>query len=256
MRSKQSGFTLIEIAIVLVIIGLLLGGVLKGQELINSAKVKNMATDFRNIPLFIYGYQDKFRALPGDHHTVVAAIGATATLATTPITSGGLTPVACTNPTGGATCTGNGVIDGVWNTTTATDETALFWQHARLAGLAAGPTVTGDANYYPTNADGGRMGIESGAAATGGPYIQNGTITVATGAVTATVPPTFMTPTYLMCSSGILGKYAKQLDSTIDDGEPGTGSLRVLNSNHVRGAVGMGLAAVNDSASYIVCMGL
>jgi prepilin-type N-terminal cleavage/methylation domain-containing protein len=44
MRSKQSGFTLVEIAIVLVIIGLLLGGVLKGQELINSAKVKNMAT--------------------------------------------------------------------------------------------------------------------------------------------------------------------------------------------------------------------
>ena len=40
---KQSGFTLIELAIVLVIIGLLLGGVLKGQELINSAKVKNMA---------------------------------------------------------------------------------------------------------------------------------------------------------------------------------------------------------------------
>ena len=55
MHSKQSGFTLVEIAIVLVIIGLLLGGVLKGQELINSAKVKNFATDFRNIPLFIYG---------------------------------------------------------------------------------------------------------------------------------------------------------------------------------------------------------
>ena len=52
---KNRGFTLIEIAIVLVIIGLLLGGVLKGQELINSAKVKNLATDFRNIPLYIYG---------------------------------------------------------------------------------------------------------------------------------------------------------------------------------------------------------
>ncbi|MCX7173912.1 MAG: prepilin-type N-terminal cleavage/methylation domain-containing protein, partial [Proteobacteria bacterium] len=47
---KQSGFTLIEIAIVLVIIGLLLGGVLKGQELINSAKVKNFAQDFKSIP--------------------------------------------------------------------------------------------------------------------------------------------------------------------------------------------------------------
>ena len=42
---KQSVFTLIELAIVLVIIGLLLGGVLKGQELVNSAKVKNMATN-------------------------------------------------------------------------------------------------------------------------------------------------------------------------------------------------------------------
>ena len=43
MRSQQSGFTLVEIAIVLVIIGLLLGGILKGQELINSARVKNLA---------------------------------------------------------------------------------------------------------------------------------------------------------------------------------------------------------------------
>ena len=65
-KRKSSGFTLIEIAIVRVIIGLMLGGVLKGQELINSAKVKNLAGDFRNIPVFIYGYQDKFKALPGD----------------------------------------------------------------------------------------------------------------------------------------------------------------------------------------------
>ena len=58
MKKQQSGFTLVEIAIVLVIIGLLLGGVLKGQELINSAKVKNMAGDFRNLQVMIYGYQD------------------------------------------------------------------------------------------------------------------------------------------------------------------------------------------------------
>ena len=65
-RTSNRGFTLIEIAIVLVIIGLLLGGVLKGQELINNAKVKSYATDFRNIPIMIYGYQDKFKSLPGD----------------------------------------------------------------------------------------------------------------------------------------------------------------------------------------------
>ena len=48
-RRQQSGFTLVEIAIVLVIIGLLLGGILKGQELINSAKAKSFAQDFRNV---------------------------------------------------------------------------------------------------------------------------------------------------------------------------------------------------------------
>ena len=66
MKSQQSGFTLVEIAIVLVIIGLLLGGILKGQELINSAKVKNLANDYRVIPTYIYAYQDRFKTLPGD----------------------------------------------------------------------------------------------------------------------------------------------------------------------------------------------
>jgi prepilin-type N-terminal cleavage/methylation domain-containing protein len=253
MRSRQSGFTLVEIAIVLVIIGLLLGGVLKGQELINSAKVKNMAVDFRNIPLFIYGYQDKFKALPGDHAAVTTALTGSDP-ATKPPQSAGAD---CTNPA--SHCRGNGVIDGVWNTTNAAvanvTETDLFWQHVRLAGLAVGPTAVTDPNYYPTNADGGRIGIESGAAATGGPYIQNGTVG-ALGAVTAFTPPTYVTPTYLVCSSGILGKYAKQLDTTIDDGETGTGALRVLTATHVRGTVGLGTAGVNDSASYIVCLAL
>jgi prepilin-type N-terminal cleavage/methylation domain-containing protein len=77
MKSQQSGFTLVEIAIVLVIIGLLLGGILKGQELINSAKVKNIANDFRVIPTYIYAYQDKFKALPGDDKLATQHVGAT-----------------------------------------------------------------------------------------------------------------------------------------------------------------------------------
>src|SRR5258706_4661749 len=82
-RINSRGFTLIEIAIVLVIIGLLLGGVLKGQELINNAKVKRYATNFRLIPILFYGYHASFNALPGDDANVVAHIPA-ATLATTP----------------------------------------------------------------------------------------------------------------------------------------------------------------------------
>src|SRR5690242_9867181 len=66
MPRKQAGFTLIEIAIVLVIIGLLLGGVLKGQELITQAKIKNVANDFNGLTAAIYSYQDRYKRLPGD----------------------------------------------------------------------------------------------------------------------------------------------------------------------------------------------
>jgi prepilin-type N-terminal cleavage/methylation domain-containing protein len=60
MQTSQRGFTLVEIAVVLVIIGLLLGGVLKGQELINSAKVKSVVSDFRSTSTYLFSYQDKF----------------------------------------------------------------------------------------------------------------------------------------------------------------------------------------------------
>ena len=66
MKRKQTGFTLVEIAIVLVIIGLLLGGILKGQEMITQAKIKNVVADFSGISAAYYGYQDRYRAIPGD----------------------------------------------------------------------------------------------------------------------------------------------------------------------------------------------
>ncbi len=225
MKSRQSGFTLVEIAIVLVIIGLLLGGVLKGQELINSAKVKNFATDFRNIPLFIYGFQDKYKVLPGDDWNISAKI-TNATNASTPAGMGN-----------------NGRIDGNWDTVTVTDESMLFWQHVRLAGLAAGTTVVAANNtYWPVNADGGRIGIESGSSN----FIQN------------TVAGTFLQGAYVVCSTGILGKFALQLDTTMDDGNPQTGSVRVVAINHVRGAVALTTAAIQAApdTSYTVCTGI
>ena len=223
MKNNQSGFTLVEIAIVLVIIGLLLGGVLKGQELINSAKVKNFATDFRNIPLFIYGYQDKFKALPGDD----AASSKNITGANN-----------ATTPTG---VQGTGVINGAWNTTTQTDESYLFWQHVRLAGLAAGPTTVGAADYVPKNADGGIIGITSGTA----------------------TPITGLRGTYIVCSQGILGKFAKQLDITMDDGNTTTGSVQVIVNQSANQATAQAPIAnsgsgtvIDDAQSYTVCMGV
>lgn len=223
MKSHQKGFTLVEIAIVLVIIGLLLGGVLKGQELINSAKVKNFSTDFRNIPLFIYGYQDKYKALPGDDSSADKHLTG-ATKATTPSTS-----------------QGNGVIDGAWNTTTATDESYLFWQHVRLAGFASGSTTASATDYIPRNADGGIIGITSG----------------------NTTPITGLRGTYIACSQGILGKFAKQLDITLDDGNTATGSVQAManqaanQTTSVAAVPNTGTGTLMDDAtSYTVCMGL
>ena len=64
---NQQGFTLIEIAIVLVIIGLLLGGVLKGQELITSARVRNLIAHQDGVRAAYFGFPDRHRALPGDY---------------------------------------------------------------------------------------------------------------------------------------------------------------------------------------------
>jgi prepilin-type N-terminal cleavage/methylation domain-containing protein len=228
MRSKQSGFTLVEIAIVLVIIGLLLGGVLKGQELINSAKVKNFAGDIRNISTFIYAYQDRFRALPGDD------------------------PRAATNFTGGTLATvgatpGNARINGNWNSTTVTHETVLFWQHVRLAGLASGTSVVSadplDA-YYARNADGGRIGV------TGDPVFTGAAVWAAN---------------FWVCMSGVQGRFVRQLDTTLDDGNTTTGTLRVISSAaNVPPAAAVGgelatggfyatLSPVDDATLFTVC---
>ena len=67
MQRQQSGFTLIEISIVLVIIGLILGGALKGQELITSAKVRSSINQIDGVKAAYYAFQDRYRALPGDY---------------------------------------------------------------------------------------------------------------------------------------------------------------------------------------------
>ncbi|MGV8934078.1 MAG: prepilin-type N-terminal cleavage/methylation domain-containing protein [Gallionellaceae bacterium] len=243
MKNNQSGFTLIEIAIVLVIIGLLLGGVLKGQELINSAKVKNMATDFRNIPVYIYGYQDKFRSLPGDDPTIGTAN---------------------THLTGATQCTGaptivlgkcnvaNGVIDGNWNDITAASESFVFWQHIRLAGLAAGSTNTAlGAAYLPVNSAGGMIGLQSGTSCTAASATCTGALTPITDSTV-----TAIRGAYIICSAGILGKFAKQLDIQMDDGITNSGSMMAGIATAAGTPMTAATPPLDDATAYTVCMGI
>ncbi len=209
MKNTQGGFTLVEIAIVLVIIGLLLGGVLKGQELINSAKVKNLANDFRTIPTMVFAYQDKFRALPGDDRA------ASAHVAGVPLATNG---------------NGDGRIDGAWNAPTpCATESCNFWQHVRLANLAAGSTDPANPDYIPRNSEGGSIGI-TGGDPSGNNWAGN----------------------FFVCSSNIQGRFVRQLDITSDDGNTSTGSIRVIAAAD-GAAIPANLTPADDARLFAVC---
>ena len=115
MLRRQNGFTLIEIAIVLVIIGLLLGGVLKGQELITSARVRNLIAQQDGVKAAFFGFQDRFRALPGDYPAAIA--------------SANIVNI-------GATIGGNG--DGQILDVGAVHEQTIAWTHLSHAGFLTG----------------------------------------------------------------------------------------------------------------------
>jgi len=137
--NKQAGFTLVEIAIVMVIIGLLLGGVLKGQEIITNAKVKRLETDITGITAAIYSYEDRYRALPGDDKKAKTKWSLVAN-------GDGNRKIA------------KGATAHAFDSSTTDDESRLFWLHLRNAGLVAG--TTGD-QEQPSNAFNGLTGVST-----------------------------------------------------------------------------------------------
>ncbi|MBQ0719490.1 MAG: prepilin-type N-terminal cleavage/methylation domain-containing protein [Gammaproteobacteria bacterium] len=128
--SRQSGFTLVEIAIVLVIIGLILGGVLKGQVLIENAKYKSFVKQIESYRAAVYTFQDTYRGLPGDLLNV-SALDAAATAGD-----------------------GDGLIEGGFCDISG-EEVCKVWSHLRYAGIISGDPGDVDATASPTHTYGG-----------------------------------------------------------------------------------------------------
>lgn len=128
VRSKcgvKSAFSLIELSIVLVILGLLTGGILAGQSLIRAAELRSVATDIQRYNTSLHSFRDKYFGWPGDMTNATVFWGTA---------SGG-----CPNGTGTGTqtCSGNG--DGAINNFTGVFHEGLrAWQQLAVAGLIEG----------------------------------------------------------------------------------------------------------------------
>lgn len=221
---RQAGFTLVEIAIVLVIIGLLLGGILKGQEMITQAKIKNVINDFNGISAAIYSYQDRYRALPGDEQNAntVARWGAAAF-------GGDGNGTFCRTATCAATAVYNTVPTAA--ATATTDESNLFWLHLRLSGFVPGPTSGIAAIQQPSNAVNGILGVQT----TGMGFTSN-----------------------IVCTSNLPDKVAIAIDTQMDDGASATGVVRAMLQTGPNQATGTAATAYAETGTnqYLACKNL
>lgn len=218
MTKKQSGFTLIEIAIVLVIIGLLLGGVLQGQQLIENSRVRNAVNGINGTAAAAFAYVDRYGRFPGDDAGALPARGAS-----WPANAAGNSDGALAGTTA--------------NTFAGVSEVGFFWQNLRSGGFVAGNPATTLAQALPSNAFGGLIGVSGVNMMSGG---------------TPTATPLAGNK---VCLSQVPGTAAIALDTQLDDGASATGRFRA--SAGASGANttpnGTAVATYSEDLIYTVC---
>lgn len=124
---KRNGFTLVELSIVLVIIGLLVGGIMAGQSLIRNAELATVTAEIDKFKKATVQFREQYQALPGDMSDATNYWGAQHA-----------TPATCatTASTSALTCNGDG--NGLVNVATGAHETFRYWQHLANAGFIEG----------------------------------------------------------------------------------------------------------------------
>lgn len=216
----QEGFTLVELAIVLVIIGLILGGVIGAQALMNNARVNNMETSVKGYQAAIASYAGTYGAMPGDD-TAASGRFPTATITVTNTTASTTAPDGLVSGTTPFRDPGTAI--------TATYEQQLVWHHLRAAGLIENATIHWGqpAGPFP----GSFWGVQNNA------FDLNSGLSV--------------------CLSAVPQAQAAQFDQQFDDGVPNTGNVRAIQVAGGRPATNVDTAtpstAYTTSGTYLVC---
>lgn len=232
MRAR-SGFSLVELSIVLVILGLLTGGILSGQALIRAAELRSVSADTQRYTTAIHSFRDKYFALPGDMANAVRFWGAQAggTADGRDAVCAALTHA--TPATGAATCNGNG--NGmIGNDSLTYYEWFRTWQHLTNAGLiegsyagVSGNNATGTLAVRGWNVPASKLGnamyalrylnVTSLAFQS---FIGNYNHILFLGAATSGEP----------VNPALRPEEAWNIDTKLDDGRPGYGSVMGLKS--------------------------
>ncbi len=207
-RDGQQGFTLIEMSIVLVIIGLIIGGIVKGQEVVAGARMKSQVAQVDAIKGAVFTFQDKYQFLPGDYKAHVA-------LTTNSAIDG--------NEDGFISTTGTASPQPVADTQDVSDASSYeangAWIHLAAANLLAGIQLQGTT---PT--------MSSATAAWYGGRVGNSFLWLSSFSSYGSVAPMVRLQGGTGAPSAILREQdAYALDLKFDDGVPATGAI-VANS--------------------------
>ena len=126
-RRQMNGFTLVELSIVIVVIGLLVGGIVSGTAMIQAQRVRDVLSDVKSYEIAMQQFYDKYGGVPGDFANAELVFGNAEGGANT---TNCVTQASSASPDGIKTCNGNGngyidgQVEGFWS-----------WQQMSAAGL-------------------------------------------------------------------------------------------------------------------------